>query len=143
MFMGEYSHSIDEKGRLIVPSKFREELSGRFVVTKGLEKCLYAYPMEEWEKIEEKFKELPLTAKDARKFTRFFFSGAGELEIDKQGRALIPANLREYAGIEKDVVLAGVISRVEIWSRQNWEENSADTDMDEIAGHIMELGLNI
>ncbi len=143
MFMGEYNHSIDDKGRLIVPSKFREELSSRFVVTKGLEKCLYAYPEEEWEKIEEKFKALPLTAQDARKFTRFFFSGACIAETDKQGRALIPANLREYAGLDREVVLAGVISRVEIWSKALWDAAAQDNDIEEIAGHLMELGLNI
>ncbi|MGN0170593.1 MAG: division/cell wall cluster transcriptional repressor MraZ [Lachnospiraceae bacterium] len=142
MFMGEYHHSIDAKGRLIVPSKFREQLKDEFVITKGFDGCLYGYTMEEWNNIEEKFKSVTLTSKDARKFLRFFFSGASSCEVDKQGRILIPPNLREYAGLDKEIVSAGVYSRIEIWSKDRWEENSYD-DMDEVAEHMAELGISI
>ena len=143
MFMGEYHHSIDQKGRLIVPSKFREQLGNEFVVTKGLDGCLFVYSNEEWQRIEEKFREIPLTTKDARKFSRFFFAGAATCEVDKQGRILLPSNLREYAAIEKEVVSVGVLSRVEIWSKDRWSENGDYDDMDEIAEHMAELGLGI
>lgn len=143
MFMGEYNHSIDAKGRLIVPSKFREQLGSEFVVTKGLDGCLFVYSNEEWKHIEEKFREIPLTTKDARKFSRFFFAGAASCEVDKQGRILLPANLREYAGIEKEVVSVGVLSRVEIWSKERWQDNGDYEDMDEIAEHMAEMGLGI
>ena len=143
MFMGEYNHSVDAKGRLIVPAKFREQLGEEFVVTKGLDGCLFVYPQEEWKHIEDKFREVPLTTKDARKFSRFFFAGAASCEIDKQGRILIPGVLREYAGLEKDVVLVGVLSRIEIWDKHNWEESNTYDDMDEIAEHMADLGLSI
>ena len=110
MFMGEYNHTVDTKGRLIVPSKFREQLGDEFVVTKGLDGCLFVYSKSEWENIEEKFRNVPLTTKDARKFARFFFAGAASCEVDKQGRILLPVVLREYAGIEKDVVSVGVFN---------------------------------
>ena len=106
MFMGEYNHSIDAKGRLIVPSKFREQLGSEFVVTKGLDGCLFVYSHEEWQRIEESLREKPLTSKDARKFLRFFFAGAATCEVDKQGRINLPANLREYAGIDRLVYSA-------------------------------------
>lgn len=143
MFMGEYNHTIDAKGRLIVPSKFREQLGNEFVVTKGLDGCLFVYSNEEWKHIEEKFREIPLTTKDARKFSRFFFAGAASCEVDKQGRILLPANLREYAGIKKEVVSVGVLSRVEIWSKDRWQDNGDYDDMDEIAEHMAEMGLGI
>ena len=103
MFMGEYNHTIDAKGRMIVPSKFREQLGNEFVVTKGLDGCLFVYPNEEWHNIEEKFRNVPLTTKDARKFSRFFFAGAATCELDKQGRILIPPVLREFADLQKDL----------------------------------------
>ncbi|MCR5678280.1 MAG: division/cell wall cluster transcriptional repressor MraZ [Agathobacter sp.] len=143
MFMGEYNHSIDAKGRMIVPSKFREQLGNEFVVTKGLDGCLFVYSQEEWSRIEESFREKPLTSKDARKFMRFFFAGAANCEVDKQGRILLPANLREYAAIEKDIVSVGVLSRVEIWSKERWNESGDYEDMDEIAEHMAELGIGI
>lgn len=142
MFMGEYNHSIDAKGRMIVPSKFREEFGDECVITKGFDGCLYGYTTEEWKNIEEKFKTVNLTSKDARKFLRFFFSGAAACEIDKQGRVLIPTVLREYAGLDKDIVTAGTLSRIEIWDKQRWQDNTYD-DMDEIAEHMAELGLSI
>ena len=143
MFMGEYNHSVDAKGRLIVPSKFREQLGNEFVVTKGLDGCLFVYSQEEWKRIEESLREKPLTSKDARKFMRFFFAGAANCEVDKQGRILLPAHLREFAGLEKDVVLVGVGSRVEIWSKDKWENMNSDTDMDEITSTMEGLGLTI
>ncbi|HIZ06773.1 MAG TPA: division/cell wall cluster transcriptional repressor MraZ [Candidatus Eubacterium avistercoris] len=143
MFMGEYNHTVDAKGRLIVPAKFREALGEEFVVTKGLDGCLFVYPMEEWKNIEEKFRNIPLTTKDARKFSRFFFSGAATCEVDKQGRILIPTVLREFAGLQKDAVLAGVFNRIEIWSKERWMEESEYDDMDEVAEHMAELGLGI
>jgi MraZ protein len=134
MFIGEYQHAIDSKNRMIIPSKFREELGSTFVLTKGLDGCLYAYTMLEWKDIEEKLKKLPLTSKDARAFTRFFFSGANEIEIDKQGRALIPQNLLEYAGVEKEIVSIGVSTRIEIWSKNKWDDyNDSNIDFSEIA----------
>lgn len=142
MFIGEYQHAIDGKNRIIIPSKFREELGSEFVLTKGLDGCLYAYPMNEWSVMEEKLKKLPLTSKDARAFVRFFFSGANEVVIDKQGRALIPQNLCEYASIEKEIVSIGVSTRVEIWAKNKWDEyNDSDIDFDEIAEKMLELGI--
>ncbi|ABY94461.1 MULTISPECIES: division/cell wall cluster transcriptional repressor MraZ [Thermoanaerobacter] len=143
MLMGQYEHTIDAKGRVIIPAKFRGELGDRFVLTKGLDNCLFVYSLEEWKNIEAKLKTLPLTKKDARAFTRFFLAGAVECEIDKQGRILIPANLREHAKIEKDVIFIGVSTRVEIWSKEVWEEYSNNTDVsfEEIAEHLDELNI--
>ena len=143
MFMGEYSHNVDAKGRLIVPAKFREQLGDQFVVTKGVDGCLYVYSQEEWKRIEEKFREVNLTTKDARKFMRFFFAGAAMCEVDKQGRILIPSVLREFAGLEKDVVLAGMGGRIEIWSLEKWEENSSQVDINQISQGMINLGLTI
>lgn len=143
MFMGEYNHSVDTKGRMIMPAKFREQLGEEFVVTKGLDGCLFVYPQEEWNNIEAKFREVPMTTKDARKFSRFFFAGAASIEVDKQGRILLPAHLREFAALTKDVVLVGVLSRIEIWSKENWDASNTYDDMDEIAEHMAELGLSI
>ena len=120
--MGEYRHNIDNKGRLIVPAKFRDALGEEFVITRGLDQCLFGYSMEEWETIEDKLKTLPLTKKDARAFTRFFFSGATECEVDKQGRINIPAPLLKYAKLEKECVILGVSNRIEIWSKHQWED---------------------
>lgn len=142
MFIGEYQHAIDNKNRMIIPSKFRETLGEKFVLTKGLDGCLYAYPMEEWKVLEEKLKKLPLTNKDARAFVRFFFSGANEIDIDKQGRALIPQNLLEYGAIKKEIVSIGVSTRIEIWSREKWEEyNNQNIDYESIAEKMSELGI--
>ncbi|MBP3477222.1 MAG: division/cell wall cluster transcriptional repressor MraZ [Lachnospiraceae bacterium] len=143
MFMGEYNHTIDAKGRLIVPSKFRETLGDTFVVTKGLDGCLFVYDNEEWGIFEEKLKSLPITNKEARQFVRFFLAGAAEVEVDKQGRILVPNVLREFAELNKDVVLIGVASRIEIWSKERFDGMAAYEDMDEIAEHMAELGLGI
>jgi MraZ protein len=143
MFMGEYNHTVDAKGRMIMPAKFREQLGEQFVVTKGVDGCLYVYSSEEWGRIEEKFREVNLTTKDARKYMRFFFAGAATCDVDKQGRILIPPVLRNFAGLEKDVVLVGVMTKIEIWDKAKYEEASSYDDMDEIVEHMAELGLSI
>ncbi|MFA5575996.1 MAG: division/cell wall cluster transcriptional repressor MraZ [Tissierellaceae bacterium] len=143
MFIGEYQHSLDNKGRIIIPSKFRTELGEEFVMTKGLDNCLFVYPKDEWEILEGKLKTLPLTNRDARAFVRFFFSGASECELDKQGRALIPTNLREHSRLDKDVVVIGVSSRIEIWSKEEWNSYNSDDSLsyDSIAEKMAELGI--
>lgn len=142
MLIGEYSHTIDAKGRLIVPVKFRTELGERFIVTKGFDGCLYGYSLEEWAAIEEKVKALPLvTGKDARNFTRFFFSSAIECELDSQGRILISQGLREFASLEKEVVVIGVSSRIEIWSKAKWDLYNEEQDSDDIAEKMAILGI--
>lgn len=143
MFMGEYNHTIDPKGRLIIPSKFREALGEEFVVTKGLDGCLFVYDLTEWGAFEEKLKALPTTSKDVRQFVRFFLAGAASVEVDKQGRILIPSVLREFAGLEKDISLIGVGSRVEIWSKERWEGMASYDDMEEIAEKMADFGLSI
>ncbi len=145
MFLGEHQHTIDGKGRLIIPSRFREGLGEKFVLTKGLDTCLFAYPLEEWAIVERKMRSLPMTKSDARAFVRFFFSGATECEIDKQGRVLIPAPLREYAGLKKETIVIGVSSRVEMWAKDKWEAYSADaaSSVEEIAEKMEDLDLGI
>ncbi|KGA97021.1 cell division protein MraZ [Alkalihalobacillus alcalophilus ATCC 27647 = CGMCC 1.3604] len=143
MFMGEYRHNIDEKGRMIIPAKFRDSLGASFVVTRGLDRCLFVYPLQEWEKLEQSLKALPFTKKDARAFTRFFFSGATECEIDKQGRINIAVPLRDYAQLEKECVVIGVSNRVEVWAKENWEEYFAESEdsFSEIAENIIDFDL--
>lgn len=145
MFRGEYSHTVDAKGRLIIPMKFREQLGEECIVTRGLDGCLFIFESGEWEAYEEKLRKLPMTNKNARSFVRFLSGGATPCEFDKQGRILLPATLRKFAGIEKDVILAGLPNRIEVWSEQKWNENNnyEEIDMDEIAGHLTELGLDI
>ncbi len=143
MFMGEYNHTIDTKGRLIIPSKFRDELGDHFVLTKGLDGCLSIYPAGEWEEFESKLRSLPLTSKNARTFTRFFVAGAATCELDKMGRILVPGTLREYAGLTKDVVLTGNLNRIEVWSKEKWIENSSYDDMDSIAEQLTEMGISL
>ncbi|NLJ33988.1 MAG: division/cell wall cluster transcriptional repressor MraZ [Firmicutes bacterium] len=143
MFMGEYRHTIDSKGRLIIPVKFRDGLGASFVATKGLDNCLFLYPHGEWSNLELKLKSLPFTQADARAFVRFFFSGASECELDKQGRILLAPNLREYAGLGRDVVVIGVSNRVEVWSEEGWQEYSkrAEEAYEDIAEKIVGLQL--
>ncbi|MFY9278811.1 MAG: division/cell wall cluster transcriptional repressor MraZ [Caldicoprobacterales bacterium] len=143
VFIGEYQHILDPKGRVIMPSKFRDGLGDKFVVTKGLDHCLFVYPQNEWQELERKLRTLPLTSKDARAFTRFFFAGATECELDKQGRILIPANLREYAELTKELVIIGVASRVEIWSKEKWDDYNDDANLDHqsIVEKMAELGI--
>ena len=143
MFIGEYQHTIDPKGRVIMPAKFREELGEKFVVTKGLDSCLFVYPNEEWDNLEQKLRTLPLTSKEARSFIRFFFAGAAECEVDKQGRILVPSNLREHAGLDKDLSIIGVSTRVEIWGRDAWNAYNDDSSLDheQIVERMAELGI--
>lgn len=139
--MGTYEHSIDTKGRVIIPAKFREQLGDSFVVTLGLDGCLFVYPENEWQDFVKELRELP-GSKEARKLQRYFMAGAAPCDVDKQGRVLIPANLREKAGLEKDIVFVGVMSKIEIWSKEHWDENDDFENVDEIAEHMSELGLS-
>jgi MraZ protein len=141
MFMGEYNHTIDIKGRIIIPSKFRETLGDEFVVTQGLDGCLFVYPNDEWQNFITQLKNLP-GSKEARQLQRYFMAGAATCEVDKQGRILIPTKLREQAALEKDVVLVGVLSKIEIWSKERWDSNNDYGDMDQIAEHMAEFGLS-
>lgn len=143
MFMGEYNHIIDAKGRLIIPARFRELLGEEFILTKGLDGCLSIYPMDAWEAFETKLRALPLTNKNARTFTRFFVAGATNCELDRQGRILVPQTLREFAGLEKEVVLTGNLDRIEIWSKEKWSENCNYDDMDSIAESMQDMDIII
>ena len=141
MFMGEYDHTIDVKGRVIIPSKFREDLSGEFVITAGLDGCLFVYPMVEWERFIDELKRLP-GSKEVRQLQRYFMAGGAACDMDKQGRVLIPNKLREHGEIEKDVVLVGVINKIEIWSQERWNSNNNYEDVDQIAEKMAEFGLS-
>lgn len=145
MFMGEYHHSIDDKGRLIIPSKFRTELGDKFIITRGIENCLFIYPEERWEANVHKLESLPFTKKDARNFTRFFLSGATVAEFDKQGRINITSPLITYAGIKKDCVVIGTGDRLEIWSKEAWEEffDSASINMSDIAENLFNESVDL
>ena len=142
---GEFNHTVDAKGRMIIPAKLREQLGLSFVVTRGTDGCLFAYPNDEWDIFEGKLRQLPMTNENARKFKRFFQAGATDCEVDNQGRILLPANLRQFAGITKDVVVVGVGERAEIWSKDKWDEknNIEDIDFDELAMSIEDLGIII
>ena len=142
MLIGEFSHGMDKKNRIIIPAKLRDGLGDTFIMTKGLDSCLYIYPKSEWEDFEKKLKALPMTDKNVRAFVRFFFSGANEMEPDKMGRVLIPQSLLSYAGIEGEVVSVGMMDRVEVWSKEKWTAyNESDMDMDAIAAKMNELGI--
>jgi MraZ protein len=143
MFIGEFTHAMDIKGRVSVPSKFREALGDTFFITKGLDNCLFVFPKDEWQNFEDKLKALPMTNKNARAFVRLFFSGASECELDKQGRILIPQPLREHAGIDREAVIIGTGTRVEIWSQEGWNGyiDPENIDYNEIAEHMADLGI--
>ena len=141
MLIGEYEHSLDAKGRLIMPAKLREDIGEKFIITKGLDGCLFAFSIAEWKIFEEKLRSLPISNKDARKFSRFFFAGAIDCEIDKQGRFLISSNLREFAELIKDVIIVGMDSRIEIWSKEKWNKFDEDISADEIAEKMEMLGI--
>lgn len=138
MYMGEYHHTIDDKGRIIIPAKFRQNLGDRFVITRGIENCLFAYSESEWNKIVEKLNKLPFTKKDARNFSRFFLSGATVVDFDKQGRINIISPLIDYANIQKECVVVGVGDRIEIWSQDNWDKFFSDNQdsMSDIAENL-------
>ena len=143
--MGEYAHSIDAKGRIILPADFRQELGVSFIITKGLDKCLFLYGQPAWDELAAKLRALPLAKPEARAIVRFFFSGARTLECDKQGRFLVPANLRNRAGIvlKQDVVMTGVDNRIEVWSKDQWNQYNGEVDPDvtAIAASLSELGI--
>ena len=143
MLIGEYEHSLDVKGRLIMPAKLRADIGEKFIITKGLDGCLFVFSQNEWSNFEGKLKELPLTNKNARDFVRFFLSGATECEIDKQGRFLIVNNLREYANITKEVIIIGVGTRLEIWNKEKWKKYNSDENIsaDDIAENMTMLGI--
>ncbi|MCQ2519890.1 MAG: division/cell wall cluster transcriptional repressor MraZ [Lachnospiraceae bacterium] len=142
MFIGEYNHTMDEKGRFIIPSKFRDELDGEFVVTKGLDGCLFAYGKEDWAELVSKLRALPVSNKDARAFTRYMLAGAAQVEIDKQGRALVPQALREFVQIKKEVVLIGVGNRFELWNKDSWNKaNLCAEDGELLAEKMEDLGI--
>lgn len=143
MLIGEYEHSLDAKGRLIMPAKLRTDMGEKFIITKGLDGCLFAFSQEEWLNFETKLKSLPLSDRNARNFVRFFLSGATECEIDKQGRFLLPNNLRIYATLEKEINIIGVGTRIEIWNREAWKKYSSTENIsaDEIAENMTMLGI--
>ena len=141
MLIGEYEHSLDAKGRLIMPAKLREDMGEKFILTTGLDGCLFGFSMSEWEKFEDKLKALPITNKNARNFVRFFLSGATECELDKQGRFLIPNNLRIAANLEKETVIIGVGTRLEIWDKATWSKCDENISADEIAENMTMLGI--
>ena len=143
MFMGKYQNSIDAKNRMIVPSKYREELGYKCVLTKGIDKCLYIYPMSEWERFMTKLSALPSSDMNARAFVRHFYANAVECEVDRQGRLTIPQELRDYAGIDKELVTIGILDKVEIWSRAEWEnaEDGPQLAPEDIAQKMAEYGI--
>lgn len=143
VFTSEYAHTIDAKGRIIMPADFREELGEHFIITKGLDSCLFIYGEGEWGKLSERLRHFPLVSQKARALERFFFSGARLTECDRQGRFLVPANLRSYAMLEKDVVFIGVADRIEVWSKSGWEtyNDSVNTSVGEIAEALSGAGL--
>lgn len=143
MLMGEFSHSLDIKGRLTLPSELRAELSESFYITKGLDNCLFVYGETEWENLSNKLKTLPLSKSEVRAFVRFLFSGARKVECDKQGRFLIPQNLRDYAGLKKDIVLTGVMTRAEIWDKERYDAYNDEINprVTEIVNELVDLGI--
>ena len=143
MLIGEYEHSLDTKGRLIMPAKIRQDIGEKFIITKGLDGCLFGFSQNEWLNFEAKLKALPLSDKNARNFVRFFLSGATECEIDKQGRFLISSNLRKVASLEKETVIIGVGTRIEIWDKTKWEQYNSEDNIsaDDIAENMTMLGI--
>jgi MraZ protein len=143
MFMGEFDHTVDEKGRIAIPAKFRGRFADGLVVTRGLDRCLWVYTAGDWAVLAEKIARLPLTQADARSFTRLMFSGANDLLLDKQGRIVVPTYLREYARLQNDAVVIGVNTRLEIWSRDSWNQTRArvEEEGEFIAEHLATLGI--
>ena len=141
MLMGEYEHTLDAKGRISMPAKLRKDMGDKFILTKGLDGCLFAFSQEEWLNFEEKLKSLPLSDKNARNFVRYFLAGATECELDKQGRFLIPANLRISANLEKEAIIIGVGTRLEIWNKATWKSKDEEISLDEIAENMTMLGI--
>ncbi len=143
MFLGEFEHSLDDKGRLAIPAKFRPELGQGLVLTRGLDRCLFAWPLAEWRTVAEKLGRLSLMHADARRLQRLLFAGAVDTQLDRLGRVLVPAFLRSYAGLQDAAVVAGVLNRIEIWDREQWmaERTAAEEQSAELAEHLSQLGL--
>jgi len=143
MFIGEYSHTIDQKGRMAIPVKMRAKLSNGAVVTRGLDNCLFLYPREDWEELAKKLAGLPLSQADARAFVRLMLAGAMEVEIDKQGRVLLPNYLRSFAGLKNQIIVAGLYNRIEIWEESKWKQYQKETENSstDIAEHLSALGV--
>lgn len=143
MFIGEYSHSVDPKKRLALPSKFRKELGGKVVVTRGLDKCLFVYPLKTWNEIAEKLGTLPMGESGTRSFVRLMLAGATDADVDSQGRILLPEYLKEYAGLDRNVTVAGLFNRLEIWDEEKWKayRQGAEENTDEIAEQLGKLGI--
>lgn len=143
MFIGEYAHNLDEKGRIAIPIKFRKDLSKGAVVTRGLDSCLFVYTKSEWEKLAEKLAALPISQANSRAFARLMLAGAMDLEIDKQGRGVLPEYLRKFAGLKKNIVIAGLYSRLEIWDEEGWNKYKGQTEAESgsIAERMGELGV--
>lgn len=143
MLMGKYQNSIDAKGRMIIPARFRDELQGNGVLTLGMDKCLYIYPMDEWQEFIEKLKALPKSDENARAFVRNFFANAVECDIDKQGRLTIPAEHRNYAGIQKELITIGNLDKIEVWAKEEWEnkDNNAELTPAQVAQKMVEYGI--
>ena len=141
MFIGQYNNKMDSKGRVSVPVKFREDLGEKFIITRGLDSCLFGYSLQEWQKAESKIRSLPVTKKNARTFQRFFFSGAVEVEIDKQGRINIPKSLIEHANLKKECVVNGVSNRIEIWDKDNWKKllEESEENFEEISEELLDF----
>ena len=143
MYLGEYRYSLDQKGRLVLPAKLRGKKITSFVLTRGLDRCLFLYPLDEWRGLEKKIRELPMAKREARSFLRLLVSGAVESRLDRQGRLLITKPLAQYARIEKEVVVIGALSRIEIWAKKNWEEylEKSESSFEEIAQKLVDLGI--
>jgi len=143
VFLGRFLHTVDSKGRVTIPAKFRPNLAGGVVVTRGIDRCLYIYPQAEWDRLAERVRELPLTKKDARSFVRFLFSEASDCVPDRQGRILIPGYLREYANLDSEIVIAGLDNRLEMWSSSAWHDDNSDLEKDAqtLAEKLGELGI--
>lgn len=142
MLIGEHWHTIDPKNRIMIPTKLRNELGSPFMLTKGLDHCLYAFPMAAWEQFQETLAQLPGNRNEARRYKRFFLAGASQVEMDKQGRALIPIHLVEFGNLVNEVVTIGMQDKLEIWSRESWDQyQNEELDMDELAERMADLGL--
>lgn len=143
MFIGEYSHTIDEKGRMAIPSKMRREISSGAVVTRGIDNCLWLFPKKEWQALAEKLSALPLSDANSRAFSRLMLAGAMEVEFDSQGRILLPGYLKSFAGLKKNAIIAGLFNRLEIWDEDAWKtyKTHQEKETDQIAKHMTELGV--